>query len=244
MATKALSRVEIKDADKGEVAAVFATLDVVDLDGDVVLPGAFEDGAKVKISAYGHRSWMGALPVGKGLIREVGKEALLEGQFFMDTVAGADTFRVVKALEDEQEWSFGFDAIKYSFGERDGAPVRFLEQLKTWEVSPVLLGAGIDTRTIGAKGAPLKFVDEAEQVVAMLTALVDRAADVMAMRAEKGKALGADSAELLTRVKAQAERLAGVLEAGPTTTDGADADVQAQLALLHARYKSALRRIA
>ena len=70
MSTKSLGRFEVKDADKGQVAAVFSTFDVVDLDGDVTKSGAFEDGAEVVISAYGHQSWQGMLPVGKGTIRQ------------------------------------------------------------------------------------------------------------------------------------------------------------------------------
>lgn len=153
MDTKALGRVEIKDADQGLVTAVFATLGVVDSDGDVTVDGAFEDGAQVRISAYGHTSWGGALPVGKGAIRVVGKEAILDGQFFMDTTAGRDTFTVVKELGPMQEWSYGYDAAEFSFGEQDGQRVRFLQKQKVYEVSPVLLGAGIGTRTLAAKAA-------------------------------------------------------------------------------------------
>lgn len=49
----AVSRVEIKSPDRGEVAAVFSTFAVRDLDGDVVLREAVDDGAEVVISGYG-----------------------------------------------------------------------------------------------------------------------------------------------------------------------------------------------
>lgn len=218
MDTKTLGRVHIKDAAKGEVTAVFSTLGVIDLDGDVTVPGAFEEGAPVRISAYGHSSWSGALPVGKGTIRTEGSEAILEGQFFMDTTAGRDTFTVVKELGEQQEWSYGFDVEERSFGKQDDRDVQFLKKLKVHEVSPVLLGAGVGTRTIGAKGA-LKFADEAQQVMTALASLVDRAADVMAMRAEKGKGLSADSAQLLAQVKAHADRLAELLATEPDPTE-------------------------
>jgi len=141
MAVKTFSHVEIKDADKGEVTAVFATLGVIDSDGDVTVKGAFDNGAKVRISAYGHTSWNGALPVGKGSIREVGDEAILEGRFFLDTPAGADTFKVVKELgvDGLQEWSYGYDPVEFSFGEFEEQQVRYLNKLKVHEVSPVLL---------------------------------------------------------------------------------------------------------
>jgi hypothetical protein len=151
---KSLGRVEVKDADRGEIVAVFATKHVVDSDGDVTVDGAFDDGAKVRISAYGHGSWDGVPPVGKGVIRETSTEAILEGRFFMDTAAGRDTFSIVKQLGEDglQEFSYGFDVVSYRFGEFEGRQVRFLEKLKVHEVSPVLLGAGIGTRLVSAKG--------------------------------------------------------------------------------------------
>ncbi|WP_433415044.1 HK97 family phage prohead protease [Microtetraspora malaysiensis] len=210
MDTKGL-RVEIKDADRGEITAIFSTLGVKDSDGDVTLPGAFEDGAEMPISAYGHTSWAGALPPGKGRIRTTKTEAILEGQFFLDTTHGADTFKTVQRLGALGQWSYGYDAIKYSYGEHKGARVRFLEGLKVHEVSPVLLGAGVGTRTIGAKNAPMSFAEEARQVLAAVTGLGDRAADVLAKRLEKGKGLGAESAGLLEQVQAEMKRLGELL---------------------------------
>lgn len=223
MGTKSLNQVEVKDADKGEVSAVFATFDVIDSDRDVTKAGAFEDGAEVLISAYGHQSWGGALPVGKGVIRSTAKEAILEGRFFMDTAAGRDTFTVVKELGGRQEWSYGYDPVKFSYGEFEGQRVRFLEGQKVHEVSPVLLGAGVNTRTLSAKGADsMTFSGEAEAVLAALTALTDRAADVLAKRQEKGKGLGAESADLLQKVDAEMARLKALLTEAPTEPDRAE----------------------
>lgn len=153
MNAKALGGVEIKNAAKGEVTAIFSTFGVVDKDGDVTLPDAFTDGEQVSISAYNHTSWGGVLPVGKGTIRTTKDGAVLEGQFFMDTQLGRETFQVVKNMGGQQEWSYGFDVVKHSFGEFEGKQVRFLERLKVTEVSPVLLGAGENTRTVAVKSA-------------------------------------------------------------------------------------------
>lgn len=209
--TKSLSRVEVKDADKGEIRAVFATLGVKDSDGDVTVKGAFPDGQPVAIGAYGHTSWQGVKPVGKGVITEVGDEAILDGQFFLDTVEGRDTFTVVKALGEIglQEWSYGYDPVKFSFGEHEGERVRFLEQLAVHEVSPVLKGAGMGTRVLSAKGA--KFGDHLESVVAEVEAVIERAADVVALRAEKGKGISEASAESLARLEAACKRLADLV---------------------------------
>lgn len=151
MAQKPLSHVEIKNADRGEVSAVFSTFNVVDSDGDVTLPGALVDGEEVLISSYGHTSWQGALPVGKGRIRTTKSEAILDGQFFMDTTHGRDTFAVVKSLAGSQQWSYGFDTLDSEPGQFDGRSVKLLKKLKVHEVSPVLIGAGVNTRTLATK---------------------------------------------------------------------------------------------
>lgn len=155
MANKSFSGVEIKSADKGQVSAVFATFNVIDKDGDVTLPGAFENGAKCVISAYGHKSWNGELPVGSGYIRTTATEAILEGQFFMDTTQGRDTFNAVKQLAAQGlgEWSYGYDVLDAMPGDFEGQSVQYLKRLFVSEVSPVLVGAGVNTRTVGVKSA-------------------------------------------------------------------------------------------
>jgi HK97 family phage prohead protease len=143
----------LKASDQGVVSVIFSTLNVLDHDGDVTLPGAFTDGQKVRVSAYNHASWgPSALPVGKGQIHEDGNSAIFDGQFFLNTDAGRETFETVKAMGDLQEWSFGFDVLDGGPGQFQGEQVNFLRKLNVFEVSPVLLGAGIGTRTVSAKG--------------------------------------------------------------------------------------------
>lgn len=147
MDSKQLASVEIKDETKGEVEAVFATLNVKDRDDDVTLPGAFENGSEVVISAYGHKSWEGVLPVGKGTISEVGDKVVMKGRFFLNTTAGRDTFEVVKELGARQEWSYGFNVLDSEAGEFEGKSVRVLKKMAVHEVSPVMRGAGVGTTT-------------------------------------------------------------------------------------------------
>ena len=66
---KAFMPGEFKLEESGAVTIAFAQLNVVDHDKDVSLPGSFPT-KTVPISAYGHTSWSGAMPVGKGTIRE------------------------------------------------------------------------------------------------------------------------------------------------------------------------------
>lgn len=133
----------------GKITAVIATTGVVDRDGDVIAPGAIPSGISVPVSAYGHTSWSGALPVGRGTIREVGSRVMFEGRLFMDTVAGAETYRVLTHLAELAEWSFGFVPVAWHPERRDdGSLVRVLDRLEVFEVSPVLVGAGIGTGTV------------------------------------------------------------------------------------------------
>lgn len=172
--TKSLTRVRVKDEDQGIVEAVFASrlvksvdeadLDDIDKDGDVTLKGAFPDGAEVVISAYGHQSWKGALPVGKGVIREEGDEAIVTAEFFLDTTHGRDTFNTVKGLGELQEWSYSLHDVKAERSTVKGRRVRVLKKIGlVKEVSPTLRGAGIDTRTLATKSA-----DETKQLVSMV----------------------------------------------------------------------------
>lgn len=148
---RATIQLKADPAEAGQFVATFATLNVIDKDGDVTVPGAFQEGQAVRISAWGH-NW-GALPVGNGTIHADQEKAWVEGQFFLDTAAGKDTYLTVKNLGDLQEWSYGFEILKQSFGKFAERDVRFLEGLDTFEVSPVMLGAGIDTGTDAIKSA-------------------------------------------------------------------------------------------
>ena len=230
MNTKSLTSVQIKDADQGIVEAVFSTFDVIDLDGDVTRKGAFTEGAPVVISAYGHRSHDGELPVGKGTIHEVDNQAIMRGQFFLDTVAGVDTFRTVKALSESglQEWSYSLQNVQAERGEFDGKQVRFINSVVVKEVSPVLIGAGIQTRTLGVKNADLKFSEHATAVMADVDALIARASEVVALRAEKGKSISEASADLLRQIDGGLARLKALLDTPHEDTPTFDDEIAQQ----------------
>jgi hypothetical protein len=73
--------------------------------------------------------------------------------FFLDTTAGLDAYRTVKAMGDLQEWSWGFRVTDADYGEMDGATVRYIKGAELYEVSPVLVGANRDTATLAIKAA-------------------------------------------------------------------------------------------
>lgn len=152
--TKSVGALQIKNADRGEVEAVVATLNVVDHELDVILPGAIPDQARVKMSFYGHGAMFGDAPVGKGIVREVGNRAVLTGQFFMGTERGREAFETVKALGADSEWSIGYrpETVAELTPEwRAKGARRLLQRIALFEVSPVLRGASRDTMTLGVK---------------------------------------------------------------------------------------------
>jgi hypothetical protein len=210
------SNVQVKDAATGEFEAVFATLGVIDLDGDVITKGAITEGAQVVISAYGHSVWKGAAPVGTGTIHEVGTEAVVRGQYFMDTTKGRDDFNTVAGLakSNQGEWSFGLLDVKSEAGEVNGVKANMIKAVHVPEVSPVFIGAGIDTRTTMTKShADMKFSEHADAVLTDVDALIDRAEEVVTLRAAKGKTIGAESSELLTKVNQSMDRLKTLIDA-------------------------------
>lgn len=220
MDSKFLTGIEIKDEAKGEVEAVFATLGVVDKDNDVTEKGAFTEGAPVIISSYNHKSWDGALPVGKATIHEVGQDIVMKGQFFMNTTGGRDTFEVVKAMGGRQEWSYGFNVDESEQGEHEGKSVRVLKKMSVFEVSPVLRGAGVNTRTTYAKS----FGDEISEAVDAVTAAVKSAKRVVALRAEKGKDLSDVNKGRLDELSVAAEELKSLLTVEVQEDNSAELD--------------------
>jgi HK97 family phage prohead protease len=178
-------RFKVKSADEGTVEAVFARFSVKDLDGDVTLPGAFENGAEVLISAYNHATWGSALPVGNGVIRVDAEKAWLEGQFWMDMPSAVETFLAVKHAGELQEWSYGYNVLET--GEvtdemYQNGVWRVLKKLKVFEVSPVMVGAGIGTQTVSLKSADLLTATApAFSVGARVVALVDHMTGMVGM---------------------------------------------------------------
>jgi hypothetical protein len=164
------ARVRVKNADLGEVEAVFATLNVIDKDGDVILPGAITDGAAVTVSAYGHKTWSGELPTGAGTIHEVGDELIARVKFFLDTDQGRNTFGAVKGLAEHGlgEWSWSLQDVEAQRGTWKGQKANLISKVGlTAEVSPVLLGAGVNTRTLAVKGAKQLNSEVSQQLRAL-----------------------------------------------------------------------------
>ena len=146
---------EIKNDEKGEVAAVFSIFDKIDSDGDIVKAGSIKSGFKSgDVPMVWAHKW--DMPIGKGQITQDDDKATFKGQFFMDTESGKEAYNLVKAMGDLQQWSFGFkvDDSEYGKLKKDGEEeqdVRYLKGLTVYEVSPVLVGANQETYTMAIK---------------------------------------------------------------------------------------------
>jgi hypothetical protein len=158
--------------DKGQGVAVIATLNVIDKDQDVTQPGAFGNGQTVQMVPA--HNWQ-HVPIGKGRIFEEGNEALFAFQLNMKLGHGRAWFEAAKFDLDnppaKMQWSYGFSLLDSGFGEHEGQQVRFLKSLRVHEVSPVILGAGVNTRTLALK-SDRAAEGEAEKALALTRKLV------------------------------------------------------------------------
>lgn len=231
------AHIELKAApsNPGEFRATFATFDAIDKDGDVTLPGAFTDGQAVRIAAWGH-DW-GALPVGKGVIHQDKARAWVDGEFFLDTPQGAAHHATVKNLGALQEWSYGFSVKEWSVGEFEAQQVRFLRALDVYEVSPVMIGAGVGTHTDAVKAfvaanEPKAFLLTDEPKVGARNSGTDmaRIQSMHDLTAELGAACATKSADPPPPPEAQPEP-EGLPESQPEVVGAKSLEAEATLAL-------------
>lgn len=207
----------------GQVKAVFSVFNEIDSDNDVVLPKSIRSGYGDKgvVMVWGH-DWKHI--IGKGKIVQDDNKATFEGKFNMNTEAGREAYETVKAMDDLQQWSFGFevhDSEKGMFTKDNGEQqeVRFLKDVKVWEVSPVLVGANQNTHTVAVKeqkeeleekdetlidpkeNSGMSFVDEVDNLLIKMTSLLERCKELTALRLGKDKNLSDTSADAIEKLK-------------------------------------------
>jgi len=140
---------------EGKVEAVFSVFNTIDSDNDVVEPKSIRSGYGDKgVTMVWAHDW--AKPIGKGKIVQDDNNAKFIGEFNMNTDAGKEAYETVKAMGDLQQWSFGFEVLDSEIGtftkdNGDSQEVRYLKDVKVWEVSPVLVGANQETYTMAIK---------------------------------------------------------------------------------------------
>ena len=177
------------DEAEGIVEAFTNTMGVVDADGDIVEPTAFNasiaDNLPIPVLS-GHDQ--GKL-VGKVVFAQ---PRLIEGDEYrlftrmvmnMDTEAGRDAFSNV-AGDFVREWSVGFNIPKESDVSQEGSDVstvvRRIANLDWVEVSSVIRGSSPSTETVAAKSSPV--TEEKGAIPSHLTAWVEDAWDGNLMR--------------------------------------------------------------
>lgn len=200
MEKKAL-HIQLKEDKPGSFMARIAMLNVIDKDLDITLPGAFEKGKTVLVSAYQHGSWGGMLPVGKAVINEIGDEVIAEGEFNLGTDTGKEHYESIKFSGELQEWSYGFRPVEFEYGEVDNQEVRYLKKVDVFEISPVLKGAGIDTVTLGIKSDNTPYIEQAEAVLAAVSNLIERTKSLADLRRKEGRDLSATNKERINNLQ-------------------------------------------
>ena len=137
--------IELKeDGDKRYIEAVFSLFDTIDSDNDVTKANALRSGyTGNKVPLVWNHDW--SKVIGRGIIETDNQKAVFKG-YFLETEAGKEAYETVKAMQDMQQFSYGFQVIKSEKGTHidskgEEVPVRVLQDVKVWEVSPVLVGA-------------------------------------------------------------------------------------------------------
>ena len=204
------------DEVEGKVESVFSVFNTIDTDGDVVLPNSIKSGYGDKGVAmvWGH-DWKDV--IGKGEIVQDENKATFKGEFFMDTERGRQAYNTVKAMGDLQQWSFGYEVLDSENGkfQKDNTEVdvRYLKDLKVWEVSPVLVGANQETYTLSVKEQSEEtaekahnqdrksYTEEIEEVLTALISVTQRAKELTALRLQKNKKLSESAYDSLTSLQ-------------------------------------------
>jgi hypothetical protein len=152
----------VKNAEKGEIEAKVATLGVIDKDGDIIRKSALPKTASVAMSAWGHDAVWGARPAGSGKLKTEGNHLVFDGRAFLTTWNGKETFETLKQYP-EAEWSFGFRITGWedpTEDERKAGAWRVITKMEAFEVSPVLIGAGVGTGTSSLKSESVTLTQE------------------------------------------------------------------------------------
>lgn len=211
MQIKSITIEKMDEAGTGR--ARIAQLSAIDKDGDTYAKGAFSwmdgGGQWVQIIPAHNKQ---AMPFGKAWLHEEGDWAVADFTLNLDTQAGKDWYAALafdlKTGNPVQEWSFGFQTLKSARVQRGNKSARELQQLKVFEISPVLVGAGVGTGTMGIKSAELKEAAFAP-LIGSLAELAEAVAADPAVLSETGrKQLGEIHAALGT-----------ALQAGPISAD-------------------------
>jgi len=147
-------------AREGTATFVIATLNKIDSDGDIVLPGAI---GRQTVPILPAHIWS-HVPLGKAETYEAGDKVLATAIFNMEVQAAREWHSaLVFDLEHppaKQQFSWGYRPTITTPGRLWGRNVRFLNEVQLHEISPVLQGASVGTHTVSAKRTGQPFTSE------------------------------------------------------------------------------------
>lgn len=192
---------------EGEFTAYASVYDNIDSYGDVVTKGAFattlgewkESGNPIPLY-WGHNIADPDFNIGEIIeATEDDRGLLVKARLDLDNPKSAQTYRLLKGRR-VREMSFGFATVKASDSEREGRPIRQLDEIKLYEVSVVPVGANPDTEVIAVRAA----------------------ASSLAMQAKAGRTFSTKNEDTVRTVVAELRDAADSLEAmlpSPVTDD-------------------------
>ena len=160
--------IELKeDGDTRYIEAVFSLFETIDSDNDVTKANALRSGySGNKVPLVWNHDW--SKVIGRGIIETDNQKAVFKG-YFLETEAGKEAYETVKAMQDMQQFSYGFQVMKSEKGSHidskgEEVPVRVLQDVKVWEVSPVLVGSQQNSFVQALKSGLESYDDPDEKI--------------------------------------------------------------------------------
>ena len=203
--------IELKeDGDTRYIEAVFSLFDTIDSDNDVTKSNALRSGyTGNKVPLVWNHDW--SKVIGRGIIETDNQKAVFKG-YFLNTEAGKEAYNTVKEMQDMQQFSYGFQVMKSSKGTHidskgEEVPVRVLEDVKVWEVSPVLVGAQQNSFVQALKSGLEPYDEIDTEFEEIIEPEVSSTTDASISKAQQGLRLGEHAVASLEELKAFTERI-------------------------------------
>ena len=111
------------------------------------------------------------------------------------------------------------------------------------EISPVLVGAGIDTATLAIKAEKATYTDQSEAALAAVTDLVTRTKLLADLRRKEGRVLSSKNRERIKGLQGMLSTVASDLKELLDATEPVDDEKLAQAVLLFTKIRRELSEV-
>ena len=189
-----------KGEDDGAGSASFsiATEGEYDKEGDFFKAGSmYTERAKATLVSFMHNNE----PAGTWTMRKDGLNVIADVEF-LDTETGQDVRKYLKAMGDSAQFSFRGRAEEWVYDENWG---RIIEKACVYEASPVLMGAGNDTRLEMVKNKSKEGTMGPEQFEKLLKSLQQFTVDAIKKQDEGQSEATKGITETLTKINESLE---------------------------------------